>query len=77
MSASGRGYRYVGPHHVIAAVKAADGGATIRTAADFADWVAARSAEELEEPFTFVVGTDGALRLGRVLEIGSVPRPGS
>lgn len=63
MSASGRGYRYVGPHHVIAAVKAADGGATIRTAADFADWVAARSAEELEEPFTFVVGTDGALRL--------------
>ncbi|MFF6815642.1 hypothetical protein ACFZAG_38120 [Streptomyces sp. NPDC012403] len=63
MSASGRGYRYVGPHHVIAAVNAADGGATIRTAADFADWVAARSAAELDEPFTFVVGTDGALRL--------------
>ncbi|MFF3652690.1 hypothetical protein ACFYXV_29130 [Streptomyces sp. NPDC002181] len=48
---------------MIAAVEAADGGVTIRTAADFADWVAARSSEEMEEPFTFVVGMDGALRL--------------
>ncbi|MFD9569254.1 hypothetical protein ACFWBI_05345 [Streptomyces sp. NPDC059982] len=63
MRASGRSYRYVGPHHVIAAVKATDGGAMIRTAADFEDWVAGRSAKELDEPLTFVVGTDGALRL--------------
>ncbi|QIY75502.1 hypothetical protein HEP84_47200 [Streptomyces sp. RLB1-33] len=48
---------------MIAAVEAADGGAMIRTAADFADWGAARSGEELYEPFTFVAGTDGALRL--------------
>ncbi|MFB9593729.1 hypothetical protein [Streptomyces racemochromogenes] len=63
MSASGRAYRYVGPHHLIDAVQSADGGATIRTAADFAVWVAARTVEELDEPFTFVIATDGALRL--------------
>ncbi|MFC9294570.1 hypothetical protein ACFTWH_14150 [Streptomyces sp. NPDC057011] len=85
MSASGRVYRFVGPRDVIAAVQAADGGATIRSAADFADWVAGRAAEELEEPFTFVVGTDGVLRLaprrsehvacasgGRVLSAGEI-----
>jgi hypothetical protein len=27
------------------------------------DWIAGQSAAELAEPFTFVVGTDGALRL--------------
>ncbi|GAA0611904.1 hypothetical protein [Streptomyces crystallinus] len=63
MSASGRSYRYVGPRHVIDDVPSADGGATIRTAADFADWAAARSVEELDEPFTFVIATRGALRL--------------
>ncbi|MEH0638496.1 hypothetical protein QBA35_35280 [Streptomyces bottropensis] len=67
MTASDRVYRYVGPHHVIAAVQSADSGAdsgaTIGTAVAFAAWVAARTAEELDEPFTYVVRTDGALRL--------------
>ncbi|MGH4031237.1 DUF5959 family protein [Actinomycetota bacterium Odt1-20B] len=31
--------------------------------ADFAQWAARHTAEELTEPFTFVVGLDGALRL--------------
>ncbi|MFI7503969.1 hypothetical protein ACIBVL_36920 [Streptomyces sp. NPDC049687] len=33
------------------------------SAAESSDWIAGRSAAELTEPFTFVVGTDGALRL--------------
>ncbi|KJY26769.1 hypothetical protein [Streptomyces katrae] len=63
MSAPSRAYRYVGPHHVIAAVQTANSGAPIRTPADFADWAAAQSAGELKEPLTFVIGTDGALLL--------------
>ncbi|MFE2558602.1 hypothetical protein ACFXGT_21770 [Streptomyces sp. NPDC059352] len=35
----------------------------ISSAAVFVSWVAERSAAELAEPFTFVVGTDGVLRL--------------
>ncbi|NXY98595.1 hypothetical protein HYE82_30290 [Streptomyces sp. BR123] len=57
------GYRYVGPEHVRAAVRAAETGTPVRTAADFARWAAARSPGELAEPFTFVIGTDGVLRL--------------
>ncbi|WP_285567975.1 hypothetical protein [Streptomyces sp. RTGN2] len=33
------------------------------SAADFGGWIAERSAAELTEPFTFVIGTDGVLRL--------------
>ncbi|MFF9039058.1 hypothetical protein ACF090_26745 [Streptomyces sp. NPDC014892] len=85
MSTSRRAYRYVGPHHVIAAVQSADSGVAIRTTADFAGWAAARTADELDEPFTFVIGTDGVLRLaprrsehvacasgGRVLSAGEM-----
>ncbi|MGE6837389.1 hypothetical protein [Streptomyces niveus] len=46
-----------------AAVRPGSGGCRISSAADFSDWIAERSATELAEPFTFVVGTDGALRL--------------
>ncbi|MFE0103495.1 hypothetical protein [Streptomyces sp. NPDC059009] len=46
-----------------AGVGPGDGGARIRTGTDFAQWAATRTAEELAEPFTFVVGLDGALRL--------------
>ncbi|CAM5508234.1 hypothetical protein STANM309S_03657 [Streptomyces tanashiensis] len=35
----------------------------IGSAAEFSDWITERSAAELTEPFTFVVGTDGILRL--------------
>ncbi|EKX60756.1 hypothetical protein Sipo8835_03135 [Streptomyces ipomoeae] len=85
MSTSRRAYHYVGPHHVIAAVQSADSGAAIRTAADFADWATTRTSEELDEPFTFVIGADGVLRLaprrsehvacasgGRVLRVGEI-----
>ncbi|MFB7053279.1 hypothetical protein ACFCXT_09075 [Streptomyces vinaceus] len=63
MSARGRGYRYVGPVELKTAVRPGGGGRRIGSAADFGSWIAERSAEELAEPFTFVVGTDGVLRL--------------
>ncbi|MCX4508156.1 hypothetical protein ACIA8M_37085 [Streptomyces anulatus] len=46
-----------------AAVRPGSGGCRISSAAGFSHWGAGRSAPELTEPFTFVVGTDGALRL--------------
>lgn len=63
MSVQGRSYRYVGPADLKAAVRPDSGGCRINTAAGFGSWVAERSAEELVEPFAFVVGTDGVLRL--------------
>ncbi|MEW1795394.1 MULTISPECIES: hypothetical protein [Streptomyces] len=63
MSARGRRYRYVGPVELKAAVRPGSGGCRISSAADFGGWIAGRSAAELAEPFTFVVGTDGVLRL--------------
>ncbi|MEV6594551.1 hypothetical protein [Streptomyces acidicola] len=58
-----RSYRYVGPVDLKAAVRPDSGGCRIGSAADFDSWVAERSAEDLVDPFTFVVGTDGMLRL--------------
>ena len=58
-----RGYRYVGPRELEAAARHGDGGRRIASAADFGTWAAERAAEELAEPFTFVIGTDGVLRL--------------
>ncbi|MFJ1587072.1 hypothetical protein ACIOC1_27595 [Streptomyces sp. NPDC088197] len=46
-----------------AAVRSGSGGCRISSAADFDGWVAERSVAELADPFTFVVGTDGVLRL--------------
>ncbi|MEU2026845.1 hypothetical protein ABZ565_32605 [Streptomyces sp. NPDC016469] len=46
-----------------AAVRPGSDGCRISSAAEFDDWIAERSAAELAEPFTFVVGTDGVLRL--------------
>ncbi|MFJ4714489.1 hypothetical protein [Streptomyces sp. NPDC088785] len=63
MRARKRGYRYVGPVGLKAAVRPGGGGCRIGSAAEFGDWIAGRSAVELAEPFTFVVGVDGALRL--------------
>ncbi|GGM14929.1 hypothetical protein GCM10010129_68930 [Streptomyces fumigatiscleroticus] len=62
VSARGRSYRYVGPAELKAAVRPGGGGCRIGSAADFGGWTAERSAAELAEPFTFVVGTDGVLR---------------
>ncbi|MET8116457.1 hypothetical protein [Streptomyces prasinus] len=63
MSARGWSYRYVGPVELKAAVRPGSGGCRISSAAEFGGWIAGRSAAELAEPFTFVVGTDGVLRL--------------
>ncbi|WP_406441490.1 hypothetical protein OHB00_37230 [Streptomyces sp. NBC_00631] len=63
MSTRGRSYRYVGPVELKAAVRPDNGGCPIGSAAEFGGWIAERSAAELAEPFTFVVGTDGVLRL--------------
>ncbi|MEU2671492.1 hypothetical protein ABZ622_21985 [Streptomyces sp. NPDC007164] len=63
MSVRGRSYRYVGPVELKAVVRPGSGGCRIGSVADFGRWVAERSAVELAEPFTFVVGTDGVLRL--------------
>ncbi|MFE2553561.1 hypothetical protein ACFXGI_34270 [Streptomyces sp. NPDC059355] len=63
MSARGRSYTYVGPVELKTAVRPGGGGCRIGSAADFDSWIAERSAAELAEPFTFVVGMDGVLRL--------------
>ncbi|MFF7446105.1 MULTISPECIES: hypothetical protein [unclassified Streptomyces] len=63
MSERGRSYRYVGPAELEAAVRPGDGGRRIGSAADFSGWIREQSATELTEPFTFVVGLDGVLRL--------------
>ncbi|WP_405662017.1 hypothetical protein OG379_12225 [Streptomyces sp. NBC_01166] len=63
MSEWGRGYRYVGPVELKAALRPGGGGCRIGSAADFGGWIAEQSAAEPTEPFTFVVGIDGVLRL--------------
>ncbi|MEU8544486.1 hypothetical protein AB0C52_31595 [Streptomyces sp. NPDC048717] len=63
MSERGRSYRYVGPVELKDAVRPGDGGRRIGSAADFARWITERPAAEPVEPFTFVVGMDGVLRL--------------
>ncbi|WP_055715465.1 hypothetical protein [Streptomyces torulosus] len=63
MSGWGRSYRYVGPVELKATVRPGDGGRRIGSATDFVGWIVEQSAAELAEPFTYVVGMDGALRL--------------
>ncbi|NED34377.1 hypothetical protein [Streptomyces sp. SID8499] len=63
MSGRGRSYRYVGPVELKTAVRPGDGGRRIGSATDFGGWIVEQSAAELAEPFTFVVGMDGVLRL--------------
>ncbi|MEU3778861.1 hypothetical protein AB0F11_37800 [Streptomyces sp. NPDC032472] len=64
MSTPEPAYPYVGPDHVKSALReGAGGGTAIRTAADFARWATARTPDELAEPFTCVIGTDGVLWL--------------
>jgi hypothetical protein len=63
VSERGRCYRYVGPAELKAAVRRGDGGRRISSSAEFHGWIGEQPAAELAEPFTFVVGTDGVLRL--------------
>lgn len=75
----------MGPADLKAAVHPGSEGCRIHSGADFDSWVAERSVAELAEPFTFVVDTDGVLRLaprrsehvacaggGRVLSAGEI-----
>lgn len=63
MTTKWRSYQYVGPAELKARVEPDDGGKSIRTPEDLACWLSTREPEERAEPFTFVVGTDGVLRL--------------
>lgn len=54
---------YVGPPELLGAVRPGDEGRLVSTPEDVAAWLATRGHEERAEPFTFVVGLDGALRL--------------
>ncbi|MGX1268193.1 hypothetical protein [Streptomyces phaeoluteigriseus] len=60
MSTPGRRYGYVGPPELRQAVVPGTEGQVIRRAADLDAWLAGQDGEET---FTFVVGTDGLLRL--------------
>ncbi|MFF4257038.1 hypothetical protein ACFY1L_38240 [Streptomyces sp. NPDC001663] len=63
MKRRGRSYGYVGPAELKAFVRPGSEGSRICSAADFERWVSERSAEDLAEPFTFVVDLAGVLRL--------------
>ncbi|MEV0557468.1 DUF5959 family protein [Streptomyces sp. NPDC050597] len=56
-------YAYVGPEDIWEAVRPGGGGARIRTPADLDAFLSARPADELAEPFTFVVDASMTLRL--------------
>ncbi|WP_116246838.1 TFIIB-type zinc ribbon-containing protein [Nocardiopsis sp. FIRDI 009] len=58
-----RGYAYVGPAGPLALVRPGAEGSPVRGRDDLAAWLALREPAEREEPFTFVVGLDGVLRL--------------
>jgi hypothetical protein len=53
----------VGPAGLSVGVRPGGDGRRIGSAADFDAWAAEQSSVDLAEPFTFVVGTDGVLRL--------------
>ncbi|WP_191294726.1 hypothetical protein [Kitasatospora herbaricolor] len=63
MTMRGWRYRYVGPADLRSLVRPGGDGQLMRSPADFDEWASARTAEELSEPFTFVVDQAGALRL--------------
>ncbi|MFD4002197.1 hypothetical protein [Streptomyces rubiginosohelvolus] len=73
MTTRERSYRYVGPADLKAAVRPNSGGRRIGSAADFAHWIAERTAPELVEPFTFVVRADGMFRAGPSPERSASP----
>ncbi|MES5824084.1 hypothetical protein [Streptomyces sp. RG80] len=56
-------HRYVGPEEIRAAVRPESEGRVIASTNDLAAWVSERGTAEAAEPFTYVVGLDGRLRL--------------
>jgi hypothetical protein len=66
VTAPGRRYAYAGPPDLLRAVARGSGGRVVRSAADLDDWAGrdgGAAAEYGGEPFTYVVGLDGLLRL--------------
>ncbi|MET4927214.1 hypothetical protein P3L51_33470, partial [Streptomyces sp. PSRA5] len=64
MDGQGRGYGYVGPADLAAAVRRPGRrGRAIRSAGDLDDWLSEQPVSERLEPFTFVVDLAGVLRL--------------
>ena len=63
MDMRGWSYRYVGPDDLRALVRAGGEGWRMRSPADFGARAARLTAEELGEPFTYVVDADGILCL--------------
>ena len=63
MTVSGQLFSYVGPAEIADLVLPGAGGQRISSASEFGAWVSARTAQELADPFTFVVDVEGVLRL--------------
>src|SRR5690242_21204483 len=60
---SAHGYRYVGPAGLAERARPGPDVITVTSAQALTRWLSGRPADELGEPFTFVVGLDGQLRL--------------
>ncbi|MBL7631512.1 TFIIB-type zinc ribbon-containing protein [Frankia nepalensis] len=56
-------YRYVGPAEVRASAAHGAAGRVIRSRGDLEAWLTSSEGAEAREPFTFVIGVDGVLRL--------------
>ena len=63
VSADGWRHGYVGPAELLGTVRPTAEGRVVRSAGDLDGWLAGRAEAELAEPFTYVVGLDGLLRL--------------
>lgn len=58
-----RVYSYVGPADIKAAVAASPAGVALTDLDVLAQWHAAQPRDERDEPFTYVIGLDGVLRV--------------
>ncbi|MFG1798208.1 hypothetical protein [Nocardia sp. NPDC049149] len=63
MDGARRHYEYVGPADLLAEVRPGGTGQPIESSVDLVTWLAAQHADESTEPFTYIVGLDGLLRL--------------
>ncbi|MEV6104286.1 hypothetical protein AB0M28_06155 [Streptomyces sp. NPDC051940] len=58
-----RTYRYLGPPDLRESAGPATQGRRIATPSDFATWIAEQTAQDLADPFPYVIDTTGTLRL--------------
>ncbi|MFI7415022.1 hypothetical protein ACIBU0_40945 [Streptomyces sp. NPDC049627] len=63
LTAPERRYGYAGPDELSTVVRPEAEGRVVRSSADLGAWPAECAAAERDEPFTYVVGTEGWLRL--------------